>query len=164
MTENDVFDYLQALLPSTIQFVDPYLDDVPLPKGDYCQFNILDRRNIGWNQRRQSSFDDETGVVSDNYDIQRIYTVQIDFYGENAFDNAGLFNQILLNNIVDEDNYPVDLKRIGDIQNRTFLAENKLYQKRYGFDIELFIVDTITKDSPYIRAIQTETAIVGKGN
>ena len=52
MRESDLYDTLQALMPEGVQFVDPYLDEVPLPNGDYAQMNVLDVKPIGWNQKR----------------------------------------------------------------------------------------------------------------
>ncbi len=158
MTENDLYNTLQGLMPEGVQFVDPYLDEVPLPKGDYVQMNIIDIEPIAWNQRRVDTSDEEKATFA--YDIERIYRVQVDFYGANAFDNASLFHQSLMVNIVEDDDM-VCLKKIGDIQNRCFLQENKKYLRRYGFDIELFIVDTITKDSPYLKNIVVNLARIG---
>lgn len=158
MTENDLYNTLQGLMPEGVQFVDPYLDEVPLPKGDYVQMNIIDIEPIAWNQRRIDTSDEEKATFA--YDIERIYRVQVDFYGANAFDNASLFHQSLMVNIVEDDD-TVCLKKIGDIQNRCFLQENKKYLRRYGFDIELFIVDTITKDSPYLKNIVVNLARIG---
>ena len=158
MTENDLYNTLQGLMPEGVQFVDPYLDEVPLPKGDCVQMNIIDIEPIAWNQRRVDTSDEEKATFA--YDIERIYRVQVDFYGANAFDNASLFHQSLMVNIVEDDD-TVCLKKIGDIQNRCFLQENKKYLRRYGFDIELFIVDTITKDSPYLKNIVVNLARIG---
>ena len=158
MTENDLYNTLQGLMPEGVQFVDPYLDEVPLPKGDYVQMNIIDIEPIAWNQRRVDTSDEEKATFA--YDIERIYRVQVDFYGANAFDNASLFHQSLMVNIVEDDD-TVCLKKIGDIQNRCLLQENKKYLRRYGFDIELFIVDTITKDSPYLKNIVVNLARIG---
>lgn len=158
MTENDLYNTLQGLMPEGVQFVDPYLDEVPLPNGDYVQMNIIDIEPIAWNQRRVDTSDEEKATFA--YDIERIYRVQVDFYGANAFDNASLFHQSLMVNIVEDDD-TVCLKKIGDIQNRCFLQENKKYLRRYGFDIELFIVDTITKDSPYLKNIVVNLARIG---
>ena len=158
MTENDLYNTLQGLMPEGVQFVDPYLDEVPLPKGDYVQMNIIDIEPIAWNQRRVDTSDEEKATFA--YDIERIYRVQVDFYGANSFDNASLFHQSLMVDIVEDDD-TVCLKKIGDIQNRCFLQENKKYLRRYGFDIELFIVDTITKDSPYLKNIVVNLARIG---
>lgn len=158
MTENDLYNTLQGLMPNGVQFVDPYLDEVPLPKGDYVQMNIIDIEPIAWNQRRVDTSNEEKATFA--YDIERIYRVQVDFYGANAFDNASLFHQSLMVNIVEDDD-TVCLKKIGGIQNRCFLQENKKYLRRYGFDIELFIVDTITKDSPYLKNIVVNLARIG---
>ena len=160
MTENDLYDILQSLMPEGVQFVDPYLDEVPLPKGDYVQMNILDIKPIAWNQKRYINTDDEKRTVKYGYDLEKVYKVQIDFYGENAFDNAVSFHQNLMANVVDDDD-AVNLKTIGDIQNRCFLQENKKFLKRYGFDIDLFIVDTITKDSPRLENILVNLARYG---
>lgn len=160
MTENDLYDTLQALLPSGLQFVDPYLDEVPIPKGDWCQMNILSITPIAWNQRRYS-VDTQQGLGKFLYDIEKVYHIQFDFYGENALDNANLYHQTLMVNIVEDDD-TISLKRIGDIQNRCFLQENKKYLKRYGFDIEVFIVDTISKDNPYLENILVNYKRIGK--
>ena len=159
-TEKQVYDTLQALMPSGVQFVDPYLDEVPTPLGDWAQMNIFNRENIAWNQERYISHDEQTGKAVYKYDVERIYHIQIDFYGENAFDNAGIYQQTLQQSLVDTDGI-LDLKRVGIIENRTFLQENKKYQKRYGFDIEVFVIDTITKESPYFDKIKPEFVVVG---
>ncbi len=162
MTEEEVFNELQRLLPAGVQFVDPYLDEVPLPLGNFCQFNILSRDNIAWVQPRYQSANEETGVGVWAYDIQRIYFIQIDFYGDKAFDNAGVYNQTLQTNLIEDERDLLDLKKIGNIENRTYLAENKKYVRRYGFDLEVFVIDTITKESPYFDKI--EYKIVNRGN
>ena len=159
MTESDLYDTLQALMPSGVQFVDPYLDEVPLPLGDWAQMNILSVDPIAWNQERYVA-DTKEGLGSYEYDIERIYTIQIDFYGANALSNASLFHQTLQKNVVFEGT-TISLKRIGVIDNRSFLQENKKFQKRYGFDIELFIVDTISNDSAYIDNIRVTVARYG---
>jgi hypothetical protein len=158
MTENDLYDTLQALMPAGLQFVDPYLDEVPLPQDNYAQMNIIEVQPIGWNQRRVDKSDDKKATFA--YDIEKIYRVQVDFYGSNAYDNALYFHQALSVNLVEDDD-TICLKRIGNIENRCFLQENKKYLKRYGFDIELFIVDTITKDSPYLENILVNLARIG---
>lgn len=161
MTESNLYDILQALMPSGVQFIDPYLDEVPTPKGDWVQMNLLSVAPVAWNQRRFVSADGQKETAGYAYDIERIYTVQIDFYGANAMANASLFHQTLQQNVVDETE-AICLKTIGQIENRTFLQENKKFQKRYGFDIELFIVDTITKEYPYIKKIEVNIAGCGK--
>lgn len=158
MTENDLYNVLQGLMPSGLQFVDPYLDEVPLPKDNYAQMNIIEVQPIGWNQRRIDTSDDKKATFA--YDIEKIYRVQIDFYGSESYDNALYFHQSLSVNLVEDDD-TICLKRIGNIENRCFLQENKKYLKRYGFDIELFIVDTITKDSPYLKNILVNLARIG---
>ena len=162
-TETQVYDALQELMPAGVQFVDPYLDEVPTPLGDWAQMNIFDRTNIGWNQKRYTSHDEQTGKATYSYDVERIYHIQIDFYGENAYDNAGIYQQTLQQSLVDEDGI-LDLKTVGVVENRTYLQENKKYQKRYGFDIEVFVVDTITKESPFIDTIKPEYVFVGCNN
>ncbi len=160
-TEKQVFDFLQSLLPNGLQFVDPYLDKTPQPKGDWAQMNILDRENIAWNQSRLLEYNEEAQTGQWAYDVERIYTIQFDFYGKNAFDNAGLYQQTLQQALVDNDGL-LDLKTIGTVENRTFLMENKLYQRRYGFDLQAFVVDTIINESPSLERV--EYKIVNRGN
>lgn len=160
-TEKQVFDFLQSLLPNGLQFVDPYLDKLPQPHGDWAQMNILDRQNIAWNQSRLVEYDEETQSGQYAYDVQRIYTIQFDFYGKHAFDNAGIYQQTLQQALVDQDGL-LDLKTIGTVENRTFLMENKLYQRRYGFDLQAFVVDTIINESPTLEVVQYK--IVNRGN
>lgn len=162
MTEPDLYDYLQSLMPE-LQFVNPYIDDNPLPKEktDFATFNVLDIQDIGWSQPRQTNYDKENGLITVAYDVQRIYRVQLDFYGPVALDNASLFKQTLQVNLTK--NYGVaDLKKMSTLRNLTFLQENKKYLKRYNFDVELFIVDTVTKTSPAIEKAQVTIHGFGK--
>lgn len=160
-TEKEVFDFLQSLLPAGLQFVDPYIDRVPQPLGNWAQMNIFDRENIAWNQPRYLGYQEDTQTVQYAYDVERIYRIQFDFYGENAFDNAGIYQQTLQQALVDNDGL-LDLKTIGTVENRTFLQENKLYQRRYGFDLEAFVVDTIINENPSLETV--EYKIVNRGN
>lgn len=161
MQESKLYDYLQSLMPE-LQFVNPYTDNVPLPKeGDFATFNILDVTDRGWSQDRQTGYNEETGTVSVAWDVQRIYRVQIDFYGDNAFDNASVFKQTLQVNLAQQYGL-ADLKQISSIRNLTFLQENKQWLRRYSFDAEVFIVDTVEQTSPVIETATVK--IVNRGN
>lgn len=160
MTEKDFYDTLQSLLPAGLQFVNPYLDKVPLPQGDWAQMNIINIEPIAWNQSRYvSETQDNKGQYA--YDIERVYNVQFDFYGESAYNNALLYQQNLNRALVETDG-SIDLKTLGIIENRTALLENKKFMKRYGFDASMFVVDTITQEHPYIKDIKYK--IVNRGN
>lgn len=150
MTENNLYDILQALLPEGLQFVNPYLDTVPLPKGDYAQMNVIGIIPIAWTQKRYVDATDDT--VTYAYDWEKVYQLQFDFYGENSFNNCINYHHNLVANLIDDD-VDVNLKTIGEVQNRCFLQENKRFLKRYGFDLEVFIVDTIDKTSATLKSI-----------
>lgn len=163
MTETKLYDILQALLPEGLQFVNPYLDTVPLPKGDYAQMNIIDIVPIAWTQKRYVDTSDENKTVTYAYDWQKIYKVQFDFYGDNSFNNCVNYHHNLTASLMDFDD-DVNLKTIGEVQNRSFLQENKLFLRRYGFDIDLFIVDTIEKTDPRLENILTSLQRYGTIN
>lgn len=155
MREKEVYDFLQSLLPAGLQFVDPYQDEVPQPLTDWAQMTILSREPIGWSQEYYIG-DSENGDAIFKADINRVYDVQFDFYGESAFDNAGEYQQRIQVALSQDINNKMDLKNMGVVENRTFLQENKKYQKRYGFDLSCFVVDTITSESPYFDKIKTK--------
>ncbi len=159
MIDSAVYDYLQGLLPKGLQFVDPYIDTLPQPPTDWAQMNILDIENIAWSQPRR--IDDEDKLI-EAYDIERVYHIQFDFYGKSAYENALNYQQTLQVAVGSDDNPTLDFKSVGSIENRTFLQENKKYQYRYGFDISVFVIDTITSESPYFDKIKYK--IVNRGN
>ena len=161
MTQKDLFDYLQSLVP-TIQFVDPYLDESPLPPvdTDFATMAVLSVNDRGWSQGRQTAYDATTGLTTVKYDVQRIYTVQFDFYGPNAFDNATLFKQTLQVNLTQQGT-TVDLKNMSDIRNLTYLEENRKYVHRYEFDVDVFVVDTISKQNTTVD--KAKITIVNRG-
>lgn len=162
MKEHDLYDYLQSLMPS-LQFVNPYIDDKPLPEveTDFATFNVLNISDIGWSQPRHEEYDKEAGMITVAYDVQRVYQIQLDFYGPEAFNNASLFKQTLQVNLTKNSNI-ADLKKISDIRNLTFLQENKKYMKRYNFNVEVFIVDTIKNTSTAIEKAQINIYGFGK--
>lgn len=162
MTLTSLYDYLQSQMP-TLQFVDPYLDDVPLPPNDtdYATMNVLGVSDRGWAQTVQTKYDANKGTNDLRFDTQRIYRVQIDFYGPNAFSNATVFKQTLQVNLAKQKT-TVDLKSLSEIRNLTSLQENKGYIHRYNFDAELFLVDSITQTTPVIES--AKITIVNRGN
>lgn len=161
-TRTELSTYLRALMPE-IQWVQPYLNNSPLPppNTNWATLNIVGVADRGWSQARQSAYDDTTGLITQEYDVQRIYTVQFDFYGPDAFYNACRFKQNLQVGLATQTGI-ADLKSMSEIRNLTFLMENKAYMHRYNFDTEMFVVDTITKTTPAIETAQI--TIVNRGN
>ena len=161
-TRTQLSTYLESLMPR-IQWVAPYLSDVPLPPvgTNWGQINIIRVSDRGWSQPRQKSYDDKTGIITQEYDVQRVYSIQIDFFGPDALQNATEFKQNLQVGLAN--NFGIaDLKVMSEIRNLTQLLENKCYLHRYEFDVDVFVVDTITKTTP---AIETATVtIVNRGN
>ena len=162
MKQKVLYDYLQALMP-TLQWVNPYTDRSPLPPvgTNYATFNVMRVDNRGWSQQRPTGYDKSTGLISIDYDVQRIYSLQLDFYGPDAFDNAIEFQQTLQVNLAHIFGV-ADLKVMSEIRNLTFLQENKEYMPRYNFDVDVFVVDTITQTAPGIERVQIK--IVNRGN
>lgn len=162
MTLNTLYDYLQSQMP-TLQFVNPYLDNVPLPPNDtdYATMNVLGVSDRGWAQKVPIKYDPNKGTDDLRFDTQRIYRIQIDFYGPNAFDNATVFKQTLQVNLAKQKT-TVDLKSMSEIRNLTSLQENKGYIHRYNFDVEVFLVDSITQSTPVIET--AKITIVNRGN
>lgn len=162
MTRNDLYDYLQSQMP-TIQFVNPYLETDPLPRHDvdFATMNIIGVDDRGWAQTVQTGYDESAGTTSLRFDTQRIYRVQIDFYGPNAFENATAFKQTLQVNLAKQKT-TVDLKSMSGIRNLTSLDDSKQYNHRYSFDVEVFLVDSITQSTPVIET--AKITIVNRGN
>lgn len=157
MAPNQIYDFLQSLMPP-LQWVNPYLSDDAIPPvdTDWATFNIMRVDDRGWSQPRQTSYDANTGIITLAYDVQRIYSLQLDFYGPNAFENASVFKQTLQVALARQHGIG-DLKALSGIRNLTFLQEDKEYMPRYNFDVDIFVVDTITQTAPVI-----EKAIITK--
>ena len=115
----------------------------------------------GWRQDRETGYDAKTGTVGIGLVVQRIYRVQMDFYGEKAFHNATVCKQAHQVNLVQKYG-PADLKQLSPIRNLSFLQENKQWLRRYNFDAEVFIVDTVEQTSPVIETATVK--IVNRGN
>lgn len=146
-----------------LQWVMPYDSDDALPPvgTNWGQINIIRVFDRGWSQRRKSTvYDDKTGLITQSWDVQRIYSVQIDFFGPDALDNATRFKQYLQVGLATE--YGIaDLKVMSEIRNLTQLLENTSYMHRYEFDVDVFVVDTVTKTTPVIET--AEITIVNRG-
>lgn len=166
MREIDLYTYLKSLMPDGMQFVLSYLDSVPLPKRgtDWAQMTVLNVTPKAWAQERQTAYNSETASVSVSYDWNKIYNVQFDFYGENAFDNANIFYQNLQINLVNDKNAPVHLGRLGEIRNLTFLEDMKRFCRRYTFVVEFLAVDTITQEHWTITSAPVSCLTVGRGS
>ena len=163
MKRDDLFDALQQLMPDGLQFVRPYTDRdaLPPPRTNWATMNIMNVDTRAWSQRRQVSYDDNTGTVTNAYDVQRVYSVQFDFYGPDAWNNALTFQQTLQVNMTTTDGI-VDFKTTSQIRDLTFLQPNTDYEYRFNFDVDVFVIDTITKNAPIIET--AEIRIVNRGN
>lgn len=152
MMDNKLYDYLQSLLPAGMQFVDAYnnISALPPPRTDWASMTVVDIDDIGWSQDRNTDYDDTTGIILVQWDIQRIYNVRFDFYGKNAFNNCAIFKQSLQVALATKQGL-ADLKEMSEIRNLTFLQESKDYEYRYQFDCKVFVVDTITTAEPAVE-------------
>ena len=163
MQEQKLYDFLQGLLPNGLQFMNPFLDSDPVPLDDFVQMTVLPVHPVGLSQQREASFSDEQKTVQVAYDLERIYKVQFDFYGRKAFENALLYQQTLEVNLRETLKSPCTLKTFSQIRNLTDLQENKRFLKRYSFDVDLYIVDSILKEQPYLTTFQNTLVRVGNG-
>lgn len=135
-------------------------DSLPPVGTNWGQISILRVSDRGWSQDRQTAYDERTGTISQAWDVQRIYSIQIDFFGPDALENATVFKQTLQVGLATE--YGIaDLKVMSEIRNMTQLLENTNYIHRYNFDVDVFVVDTITKTTPVIET--AEITIVNRG-
>ena len=94
-------------------------------------------------------------------DMQSSYRGPLYCYGENAHYNSTVFKQTLQVNLAQKYG-PADLKQLSPIRNLSFLQENKQWLRRYNFDAEVFIVDTVEQTSPVIETATVK--IVNRGN
>ena len=145
-----------------LQWVMPYetYDSLPPVGTNWGQISILRVSDRGWSQHRQTAYDDPTGIITNSWDVQRIYSIQIDFFGPDALDNATVFKQNLQVGLATQTGI-ADLKVMSEIRNLTQLLENTNYIHRYNFDVDVFVVDTITKTTPVIET--AEITIVNRG-
>lgn len=155
--------YLAGLMPELI-WVEPYDTHSPLPPNNtnWGQISILHISDRGWSQRRKNpDYDATTNKITNYYDVQRIYSVQIDFYGPDAMENALRYKQFLQVGLSTE--YGIaDLKVMSEVRCLTELLENTEYIQRFNFDVDVYVVDTITKTTDAIDNAQI--TIVNRGN
>ncbi len=156
MNRQAIFDYLQENVPAGIQFVDPYLSAVPLPKGDFVSMNILPVADVGNSQTRTSAYDAATQTVTTEYSQERIYTVQFDCFGANALNTALNLKQTLKDFFFNTSPTLFNLKDVTDIENNTDLLPDKKYMERYTFRMSFYIIDKRTEpNQPALESAQT---------
>ena len=163
MKRSDIFDYIQKNAPAGIQFVDPYLSDVPLPKGDFVSLNILPVEDVAASQHRTMAYDAESGTVSVTYSQERIYTVQFDCFGADALDTALMLKQRLKDFFYDTPDTLFNLKTVTDIENLSDLLDNKRYLERYSFRMSFYIMDEWTDENqPALEQVATAAVDIAK--
>ena len=163
MKRSDIFDYIQKNSPAGIQFVDPYLSDVPLPKGDFVSLNILPVEDVAASQHRTTAYAAEAGTVSVTYSQERIYTVQFDCFGADALDTALMLKQRLKDFFYDTPDTLFNLKTVTDIENLSDLLDNKRYLERYSFRMSFYIMDEWTDENqPALEQVATAAVDIAK--
>lgn len=163
MKRSDIFDYIQKHSPAGIQFVDPYLSDVPLPKGDFVSLNILPVEDVAASQHRTTAYDAEASTISVTYSQERIYTVQFDCFGADALDTALMLKQRLKDFFYDTPDTLFNLKTVTDIENLSDLLDNKRYLERYSFRMSFYIMDEWTDENqPALEQVATAAVDIAK--
>ena len=163
MKRSDIFDYIQKHSPAGIQFVDPYLSDVPLPKGDFVSLNILPVEDVAASQHRTTAYDAEAGTVSVTYSQERIYTDQFDCFGADALDTALMLKQRLKDFFYDTPDTLFNLKTVTDIENLSDLLDNKRYLERYSLRMSFYIMDEWTDENqPALEQVATAAVDIAK--
>ena len=163
MKRSDIFDYIQKHSPAGIQFVDPYLSDVPLPKGDFVSLNILPVEDVAASQHRTTAYDAESGTVSVPYSQERIYTVQFDCFGADALDTALMLKQRLKDFFYNTPDTLFNLKTVTDIENLSDFLDNKRYLERYSFRMSFYIMDKWTDENqPALEQVATAAVDIAK--
>lgn len=162
MDRNDIFDYIQSIAPDNIQFVNPYLNDFPLPEaGDFVMVNVLNIEDVGLAQYKTVAFDDKKGNIDLEYYQERIYPVQFDCYGKGAQNLALNLKAILKDFFYNNIGTPFNIKTVTDVENLTELLDNKKYFERYSFRIQFFVMDTRKElKEPALLNIKPELAVI----
>lgn len=142
MNRDTIFNYIQAHAPADIQFVDPYLSKVPPPKGNYCSLQILPIEDVGNSQYRNLGASQEGGGFEFEYSQERIYTVQFDCYGDSGCMDMALNIRSTLKDFFNHNTGTLfNLKEITNLENLSFLCDNKSYIERYEFRMSFFVID-----------------------
>ena len=139
-----------------------YIIKVPKTQDELNNI-VVGKRNIELNQEGEAEYVEETDTLNINYNQLKVATIQLDFYGPDALTYCNYYKQVLKMNFqVSKGQGLLDLKKISDIRDLTFLEPNKHFCRRYNFDIEAYIVDTIQISSQYIDSATIQ--IVNRGN
>jgi hypothetical protein len=148
-------------MPS-FQFIEAYLNDEPAPLVDYGVIFIRSVKPKSWGQIREIVDLRQEQIVKFVKDMQRIYTFQVDIFGNNALENIKLIQQYL-DALLDNDRELGMKGNLGEILDKTYIMDNSRWMRYYSFDFELFIVDTIELNAEmYLKKGVVE--VVNRGN
>lgn len=172
ISKQNIYDFLQYLMPKGYQFIEANLDNKAIPDKN-TTYGIMQLHSIeeeGWNISDTIEYDSE--LITEHSQLKSIF-VQIDFYGPHAFSYALNARQYLLMNLQNIENVKlrllneqdnkfknidldlIDLKGLSELRNLTRLLDDKSWGERWSFDVDGFIVDTITEnDNSVIDNIQ----------
>lgn len=159
--ETEIYNYLQSNLPQGLQFVEPYLYDVPIPLEDYVVMNFINITLLGENR---------SDAKQEPWFVNSIYTIQFDFFGKNSLENSKKFLQTLIlrldwNDLNRKREYQttnVSLKKWSTLNNQSYFQENKTYLKRWNFTIELWAVSKIEEhiETNFLQKVFTKTDLI----
>ncbi|MFV0627043.1 MAG: LIC_12616 family protein [Alphaproteobacteria bacterium] len=160
MNEKEIYDFLQDLLPKEIRYINPYIDEGTIPNGSFVQMAVVNIKDSGVFDERQIGFNEENDKIIMEYDQNRIYVVQFDSYGIDAFDNISRIKAILNVNLWYKKNPLLDLGYASNIDNLTWLQPNQEYIQRWSFRIELISVFTIRQEHEYFEDIKVKNVYI----
>ena len=157
-TDQQVFQalgtFIQLILPDLV-VIQGQQNRTPMPKTDFCLMNNVGKRRLSMNH---VSYTDTTDQQTLNADQSTEYTIQIDFYGAKAGENAqSIFT--LINDGYGWDAFPDYVKPLttGDPVQTPLITGEKQYLERWRVDVKMQYNPVVTAPIQFFDDVDIET-------
>ena len=138
ISDSDVFTalrmFLMMMFPS-VEVIQAQDNNVPPPKGAFITMNNVGKRRLATNSR---SYTDTEDQQTQDTVMPTEYSVQVDFYGEEAGERAQTLSALFFDYVA-YDSFPDNIKPLyaSDPFQIPLITGEKNYRERWSMDVKI---------------------------
>lgn len=152
--EQKVYQGLKAFIEAQTTIVkcfQGWINRSAQPNEDFATMSFLNYERVGTNIKEVNESTEEISTIE-----LITATVQLDFYGDNAYNNAVKIQTLLRDDIGCDflENYdftPIGCSQVRNLAGATIQQDQ--YKNRYGFDVEISTYEGIITSSEFFEEV-----------
>jgi hypothetical protein len=142
--------FLLAIVPAGVEVVRAQVNRVASPKGDFISMTPISQARLGWNTV-------DSTLSTKNVKRPTEYTIQLDFYGTTASDNATITAAMFLDDLCVQSfktsGFDISPLTVDDVQQMPLTTGEAQYLERWTMKVAIQVNSVVTMPTETANAL-----------